>query len=661
MKLAAHVNRFFSRNSGSKHSPAVADVFKTGGTIPFLSWVNARDCAVWGVILFLCFMIFGSICHYVLQSAGPKNPLWPLSGLCVGLVLLKGWRLFPAVFLARLAWNAPIPADTPYNSSWILNYSDCLYAICYSLMALAACFVTSRFTNFSPRIKTLGDVVVLTLVVAPFSALAFALCRAICMLAGNAHISANFLLRVFVSWLGNLEGIIAIAPLVLLVGFGAQFRRPMIPIWKYTGILCLLILSLVPFTLNVPRANSYPIAFLPYPILIGIALYLGFPFAAFAGALSTLTITYSTISGRGPFDAANNRLESFAAVTAFMFVLVETTLLIGIIMQERREEIRRKELVMKKAGVQFWRWDSLLGLRISKIGHSFPKQTLKRGEVALVLTKDPMHTQLEEDLRNGSHISVMKVGDTCSWEFIDNSQSNPRHISVQGQAWEVDPEGRVTSMEGIVTDITHEKKAAEDAVTAARRTTELSNLRSQLNPHFLFNSLNVVKALITEDSTKAQHAVLSLSHLLRYSLRSTKNQLIHLKEEISVIRSFLDLQKMRYEGRLRDAVIIDPKAEGVLIPPMIFQQLVENAVKHGIDTKDVPGEIRIEAFLDHDELVLTTENSGDFLAADGEGLGLSSIHELLKSTYGSKATFNIRNTPKGTVLAMIRIPSTGRL
>jgi integral membrane sensor domain MASE1 len=163
------------------------------------------------------------------------------------------------------------------------------------------------------------------------------------MLAGNAHISANFLLRVFVSWLGNLEGIIAIAPLVLLVGFGAQFRRPMIPIWKYSGILCLLILSLGPFTLNFPRANSYPVAFLPYPILIGIALYLGFPFAAFAGALSTLTITYSTISGRGPFDAANNRLESFAAVTAFMFVLVETTLLIGIIMQERREEIRRKE------------------------------------------------------------------------------------------------------------------------------------------------------------------------------------------------------------------------------------------------------------------------------------------------------------------------------
>jgi len=658
MKLAAHVNRFFSGNSGSKNSPSVDDVFTKGGTIPFLSWVNARDCAVWGVILFLSFKLFGSACHYILQSAGPKNPLWPLSGVCVGLVLLKGWRLFPAVFLARLAWEAPIPADTPYNSSWILNYSDSLYAICYSLMAITACIVTSRFTNFSPRIKTLSDVIVLTLVVAPVSALAFALSRGLCMLAGNAHLTPNFLLRIFVAWLGNLEGIIAIAPLFLLVGFGAQFRRPMIPTWKYTGILCLLLLSLVPFTLNFPRANSYPIAFLPYPILIGIALYLGFPFAAFAGALSTLTITYATISGRGPFDAANNRLESFAAVTAFMFVLVETTLLIGIIMQERREEMRRKELVMKEAGVQFWKWDSLLGLRVSETGHSFPKQTLKSSEVPGVLTKDPILTQLEEDFRNGSQISVMKIGDPWSWEFIDNSQSVPRHISVQGQASEVDSEGRVTSVEGILTDITHEKKAAENAVMAARRTTELSNLRSQLNPHFLFNSLNVVKALITEDSTKAQQAVLSLSHMLRYSLRSTKNHLIPLKEEISVIRSFLDLQKMRYEGRLKDKMIIDPKAEGMLIPPMVFQQLVENAVKHGIDTNDVAGEIRVEAFLDHEELVLTTENSGNFLAVDREGLGLSSIDELLNSTYGSKATFCIRNTPSGTVLARIRIPST---
>lgn len=659
MKLA-NVNRFFSTSSGGKFSPTVADVSKARGTIPFLSWRNARDCAVWGVILFLCFKIFGSLCHYLLQSAGPKNPLWPLSGLCVGLVLLKGWRLFPAIFLTRLAWDAPIPADTPYNSSWILNYSDCLYAVCYSLMALVACFVTSRFKNFSPRIKTLSDVMVLTLITAPVSAFAFALCRAVCMLAGNAHISPDFLLRVFVSWLGNLEGIIAFAPLFLLVGFREPFRQPVIPIWKYTGILCLLLLSLIPFTLNFPRVNSYPVAFLPFPILIGIALYLGFPFAVLAGALSTLTITYCTISGRGPFDAANNRLESFAAVTAFMFVLVETTLLIGIIMQERREEMRRKELVMNKSGVQFWRWDALLGLRVSEPGQSFPNHTVNRSAVDLELPKDPMQTQLEEDLRNGPHIHKINVGDMCSWEFVYNSQSGPKYISVQGQAWEADSEGRVTSVEGILTDITQEKKAATDAVTAARRTTELSNLRSQLNPHFLFNSLNVVKALITEDSAKAQQAVLSLSHMLRYSLRSTKNHLIHLQEEISVIRSFLDLQKMRHEGRLRDAVIVDPKAEGALIPPMIFQQLVENAVKHGIDTKDDGGEIRIEAFLDNDELVLTTENSGDFLAADHEGLGLSSIHELLNSTYGSKASFTIRNTPRGTVLAMIRIPSTAR-
>jgi sensor histidine kinase YesM len=198
--------------------------------------------------------------------------------------------------------------------------------------------------------------------------------------------------------------------------------------------------------------------------------------------------------------------------------------------------------------------------------------------------------------------------------------------------------------------------ALEHRLSSQQKEAQLRNLRSHLNPHFLFNSLNMLKSLIVEDAGKAQHAVISLADLLRFSLRATRQNLILLREELSVIRSFLDLQKMRYEGRLHVVWSIEAEAEGTMVPPMLFQQLVENAVKHGIDSSTSGGEVRVEALLEKDHLLLFTINPGTYTEGPHDGFGLRSVREQLDSLYGSAATFHIDNTPEGMVKAEIRIP-----
>jgi len=204
--------------------------------------------------------------------------------------------------------------------------------------------------------------------------------------------------------------------------------------------------------------------------------------------------------------------------------------------------------------------------------------------------------------------------------------------------------------------VTSERKSTELRIAAARKESELQNLRNTLNPHFLFNSLNVLKSLIVEDTTKAQRAVIALADLLRSALRATRRNLIPLRDELSMIRSFLDLQRMRFEGRLQAAMSIEAAAESAMVPPMLFQQLVENAVKHGIGHASSGGEIQVEALLDKTHLILITVNSGTYIEGPHDGQGLQNIREQLDSIFGLDASFHIRNTAEGVVRAEVRIP-----
>lgn len=171
---------------------------------------------------------------------------------------------------------------------------------------------------------------------------------------------------------------------------------------------------------------------------------------------------------------------------------------------------------------------------------------------------------------------------------------------------------------------------------AASRESELNNLKSQLNPHFMFNSLNSIRALIDEDPLKAKVAVTKLSNILRTTLLINKSKLIPLREEINLVMEYLDMEKIRYEERLNFKFKIEDNVKDLTIPPFIIQAQVENAVKHGVAKIPGVGQIVVEAFLLGDVLKIKVSNSGKIgTEAPLTGVGMSNSIQRLELLYGS--------------------------
>jgi hypothetical protein len=195
--------------------------------------------------------------------------------------------------------------------------------------------------------------------------------------------------------------------------------------------------------------------------------------------------------------------------------------------------------------------------------------------------------------------------------------------------------------------------AMEHRLSSQQKEAELRNLRTSLNPHFLFNSLNTIKSLAAEDSAKTQSAIVGLSDLLRTSLRITRAERIPLREELSVIRSYLELQKIRHEERLEWRIVEEPSCEELSVPPMFFHQLVENAVKHGVERSQEQTSLIVRVTDRDTHMVLSVENTGKLPGDYVDGIGLQSIREELRALYGENASFSLGSTRNGTVLAEI--------
>jgi two-component system, LytTR family, sensor kinase len=186
---------------------------------------------------------------------------------------------------------------------------------------------------------------------------------------------------------------------------------------------------------------------------------------------------------------------------------------------------------------------------------------------------------------------------------------------------------------------------------------ELNKLKSQLNPHFIFNALNSIRALVDENPKKAKTAITQLSHILRNSLSVDKNKLVSFGEEIKTVSDYLDLEIIRYEERLKTQMDIQPGSEGFQIPPLMIQTLVENGIKHGISKLKNGGVIKIETCIENSQLAIRIRNSGHYNSAEKQnGYGLSNTIQRLKLIYGDTACFRITNEGKDFVLTEIIIP-----
>jgi two-component system, LytTR family, sensor kinase len=186
---------------------------------------------------------------------------------------------------------------------------------------------------------------------------------------------------------------------------------------------------------------------------------------------------------------------------------------------------------------------------------------------------------------------------------------------------------------------------------------ELKTIKSHINPHFIFNALNSIRALIDEDPTRARQAVTGLSNILRSSMQSDQLEIITLKKELDIVKDYLALELIRFEDRLNVVYKIDEETLDHPIPPMMLQTLVENAIKHGIGKQVEGGQITIATNEDEGFYTLSVINSGKLEMQDGhEGFGLQSTSNRLSLIFGNKALFSITQTDAKQVEAKVIIP-----
>jgi two-component sensor histidine kinase len=205
------------------------------------------------------------------------------------------------------------------------------------------------------------------------------------------------------------------------------------------------------------------------------------------------------------------------------------------------------------------------------------------------------------------------------------------------------------------------------ALAASAKEAELRALKSQVNPHFLFNSLNSLRALIDEDAPRAREAVTRMANMLRYSLQSGQQETVALEDELRIVEDYLALEQIRHENRLRVRWDIpeDARNRAVPVPPMLIQTLVENAVKYGISSRRDGGEVLIAARIEGAALQLRVTNPGDLSqpascsaarAGSSTGVGLRNAADRLKLLYGGRAHLSLVSEPAGCVTANVTIP-----
>ncbi len=197
---------------------------------------------------------------------------------------------------------------------------------------------------------------------------------------------------------------------------------------------------------------------------------------------------------------------------------------------------------------------------------------------------------------------------------------------------------------------------------AAVKDFELKTLKSQLNPHFMFNALNSIRALVEENPELAKVAINHLSNIFRYSLRIELTETVPLEEEMKVVADYLALEKIRYEERLYYFLSVEEEVKKVEIPPMMIQTLVENGIKHGVSKIPAGGKIEVKAFVEKENLKLQMINSGLITEEEilnAKGYGIKNTKQRLDLLYGNRAQFEIKNFNR-EVLAEIILPLKGR-
>ena len=202
---------------------------------------------------------------------------------------------------------------------------------------------------------------------------------------------------------------------------------------------------------------------------------------------------------------------------------------------------------------------------------------------------------------------------------------------------------------------------AQSSLKAQLAQAQLRALKMQLHPHFLFNTLHSISSLVLEDPSKANSMIARLGDFLRLTLENSEQQLVTLKEEIEFLRTYLEIEQVRFGDRLTVAFEIEPTTLSAAVPHLILQPVVENAIQYAIAPRATPGRIHIEAKCLNGSLRLEVKDNGPGIVSNGDliekqGVGLSNVRARLNQIYGSDFRFELMNSKDGGLTVVMEIP-----
>lgn len=207
----------------------------------------------------------------------------------------------------------------------------------------------------------------------------------------------------------------------------------------------------------------------------------------------------------------------------------------------------------------------------------------------------------------------------------------------------------------------HKAREEQALLREAVTRSQLEALQLQLNPHFLFNTLNSIRALIPATAPEAREGVTRLAGVLRSTLAGKPGKTVPLAKELEVVRDYLAIEKLRFGEDLQVVETIDPGLDQVSIPPLMLLTLVENAIKHGVQHHEEPATVRILGNLEDEgkAVILSVESPASDAAKDEDsslGIGLINVRERLQLIYGDKAIATLESREESSVRSVLRYP-----
>ena len=593
------------------------------------------------------------------SSTGIFSPIWPASGLAIAAALVIGLdRTLPAVYLGTALSNLASGFSLLFVSAQPFgNVAETL--IGWALLR--------GIYNVDPGFSSIRDFVRFVI----FGCLAGPLISAIWSVAiqwwSNGFVSLLLIDATFDYWQANALGLLIFGLFFLFV-FRRQDFRPATTAAQYELLLYCGILAAVLGVL-VRVKDLSPSFFMPL-LTVGLLLALvvswrfGLRTAMLFQALFVFLIpAFVAMSPehQGPMQLFSRARTQLGFPVGMAFIASFGCLLLAVFRDELISLQIKFDLAMESADLCVWEW--------SEAGWFCHTPAWRKKFVFpsdhLINDADwfkPVHPDDIEGFLESFHQLKFAEGEQWSHTYrMRDAAGDWLWVQSQARTLRRTADNGVAVLAGVTRDISEERRAVQTKIAAIESEAELKTLRSQLNPHFLFNALNSVRALIGRHDERARAMITSLSKLLRDLLSTRDDRVQSVSKEIEIVKAYLEIEGIRFGERLKYKIECDPEVCSRRLPGMILLTLVENAVKHGISQIEAGGSIEVRVVRDpeDDSLRASVTNDGALGGPSG-GFGLTNTRRRIALVAGGQGTLDIAEIPGPRVEAVAIFPSDAR-